>query len=86
MGYIDSSIRLFAGNCIIYRKVTNKNDIENLQKYLNNLGEWAVENGIKINRRKSKTIRFRRAWVKNQVVNTVDEKKFWKQVVLNICV
>ena len=28
---IDSSIRLFADDCIIYRKITNKNDIEKLQ-------------------------------------------------------
>ena len=46
---IDWSIRLFADSCIIYKKVTNKNNIENLQKDLNNLGELAVENGIKIN-------------------------------------
>ena len=31
---IDSSIRLFADDCIIYRKITNKNDIEKLQKDL----------------------------------------------------
>jgi len=31
---IDSSIRLFADDCIIYRKITNKNDIEKLQKNL----------------------------------------------------
>jgi hypothetical protein len=32
------SIKLFADNCIIYRKITNKNDIEKLQKVLNTLG------------------------------------------------
>jgi hypothetical protein len=31
---IDSSIRLFADECIMYRKITNKNDIVNLQKNL----------------------------------------------------
>ena len=41
---IDSSIRLFADDCIIYRKITNKNDIEKLQKDLDTLGECAVEN------------------------------------------
>jgi len=44
---IDSSIRLFADDCIIYRKITNKNDTEKLQKDLDTLGEWAVENGLK---------------------------------------
>ena len=31
---VDSSIRLFADECIMYRKITNKNDIVNLQKTL----------------------------------------------------
>jgi hypothetical protein len=30
-------------------KITNKNDIEDLQKDLGNMEEWAVENGMKIN-------------------------------------
>jgi len=34
----DSSIRLFADNCIICRKITNKNDIEKLQKDLDTVG------------------------------------------------
>ena len=29
---VDSSIRLFADDCIIYRKITDKNDIENCRK------------------------------------------------------
>ena len=45
----DSSIRFFADDCIIYRKITYKNDIEKLQKNLDTLGEWVVENGMKIN-------------------------------------
>jgi len=46
---VDPSIRLFAGDCIIYRKITNENDTENFLKDLNTLVEWAVENGTKIN-------------------------------------
>ena len=61
----DSSIRLLVDDCIICRKIINKNDIENLHKDLDTLGEWAVENGMKINPGKSKAIRFMRAWVKN---------------------
>jgi hypothetical protein len=30
--------RLFADDCIIYRKITNKNDIEKLQKDLDSVG------------------------------------------------
>ena len=51
-GIIDSSIRLFANIYnirITYVKHTNNNDIANLQKVLDKLGEWAVENGMKIN-------------------------------------
>jgi len=35
---VDSNIRLFADDCIICRKITNTNDIENLQKNLDTLG------------------------------------------------
>ena len=35
---IDSNIRLFAEDCMIYRKITSKHDIEKLQKDLNTLG------------------------------------------------
>jgi hypothetical protein len=34
-------IRLFADECIIYRKILNNNGMENLQIDLNRLGEWA---------------------------------------------
>ena len=40
---------LFADDCIIYRKITKKNNIGKLQKDLDTLGERAVENGMKIN-------------------------------------
>jgi len=62
---IDSRIRLFSDDCIIYRKITNKNDIEELQKDLDILGEWVVETWMKINPVESKVIRFTRARVKN---------------------
>ena len=51
---IDSTIRLFADDCIIYRKIVNNTDVEGLQKDLDTLGEWAVENAMKINPGKSK--------------------------------
>jgi hypothetical protein len=57
----NSCIRLSAGDCVIYRKITNKNGTEKLQKDLETLGKWATENGIKINPSKSKEIRFMRA-------------------------
>ena len=50
----DSRIRLFADDCIIYKKITNENNVKNLQKDLDSLGEWAVGNGLEINCGKSK--------------------------------
>ena len=76
---IDSSIRLFADDCIIYRKIANKKDIEKLQKDLATLGEWAVENGMKINPGKSTAIRFTRARVKMHWVTPTVTKKFQKR-------
>jgi hypothetical protein len=40
----ESNIRLFADDCIIYRKINYSSDIDKLQKDLNKLGEWALEN------------------------------------------
>jgi hypothetical protein len=38
----DLCIRLFTDDCVIYRKITNKTDTENLQKDLDSLRELAV--------------------------------------------
>jgi hypothetical protein len=61
---------------MIYRKITNKNDIEKLQKDLDTLEEWAAENGMKINSGKYKAIRFKRAQVKNiHWITSLGDKK-----------
>ena len=60
-----STIRLFADDCVIYRKIINNEDMEKLQKVLDRLGEWAVENVMKINPSKSKAVCFTRARVKD---------------------
>ena len=62
---MESSIRLFADDCVIYRKIINNKDREKLQKELDRLREWAAENAMKINPSKSKAIRFTRTRVKN---------------------
>jgi len=72
---IDLSIRLFSDDFVIYRKITNKNDTEMLQKDLHTLGEWAVENGMKINPVKSRAIRFMRARVKNPLGYSPGDQK-----------
>ena len=40
--YVVSTIELFADDCVIYRKIINNEGIENLQKDLDRLGEWAA--------------------------------------------
>jgi hypothetical protein len=64
---IESTIRLFADDSVIYRKITNKEDMEMLQKNVDRLGVWAVENEMKINPSKSKAVRFTGARVKEQL-------------------
>jgi len=59
---MESTIRLFADDCVIYRKIINNADIKKLQKDLDRLGEWAVEIAMKINPSKSKAIRFTNWW------------------------
>ena len=63
----ESNIRLFADDCIIYRKITDNSDIGKLQTDLNRLGEWAVEKEMKINPDKSKAVSFTKARVKERI-------------------
>jgi len=39
-----SNIQLFTDDCIIHTKIMDSSDTGKLQKDLNRLGEWAVEN------------------------------------------
>ena len=47
----------------INENIVNNEDMEKLQKDLDRLWEWAVENVMEINRSKSKAVRFTRARV-----------------------
>ena len=58
---IESIVRRFADECVIFRKIINNEYMSNLQKVLDSLGEWAVGNAMKINKSKSMVIRFKRA-------------------------
>jgi hypothetical protein len=35
-------------SCIVWRKIVNNNDVKKLQIDVGRLGEWALENGMKI--------------------------------------
>jgi len=62
---MESTIKLFADECVIYRKMINNADMEKSQKDLDRREEWTVENAMKINPNKSKAIRLTRARVKD---------------------
>jgi len=79
----DSRIRLFADNCAIYKKITNKNNVKKLQKDLDSLEERAVGNGMEINRGKSKALRFTKGPFKHQLGYCPDVQKFRKRAVVN---
>ena len=61
---MESTIRLFAYNCVIYRKMIINSNMQNLQKNLDSLVWWEFENVMKINPSKCKIIRFTIARVK----------------------
>jgi hypothetical protein len=51
----------------IYRKISNEEDRKILQKDVDRLGVWAVENEMKINPSKSKAVRFTKTRVKDPI-------------------
>ncbi|KAJ4428390.1 hypothetical protein ANN_24410 [Periplaneta americana] len=55
---ITSNVRLFADDCIIYRKIRNNSDVDAIQTDLNNIFNWALKHRMKINGSKSKSITF----------------------------
>jgi hypothetical protein len=60
---IESTIRLFAEDCIIYRELINNKDMAMLQIDLNRPREWAVENAMIIIPDRNKAVCFTRARV-----------------------
>jgi hypothetical protein len=64
---IESNIRLFADDCIIYRRINDSSDVDKLQKDLNKLREWALVNKMKINPGKSKSVSFTKGRVRERI-------------------
>ena len=65
-----STIRCFADDCLIYRKITKmKPDL--LLKNLDRLEKWAVVNAMRIIPSKSKAVRFTRAKSKDPLNNSL---------------
>ena len=72
---LESAIKLFADDCIIYGKIINDGNTDTVQIDLDRLGEWAVENAMKINQGESKTVSFTSAWVNDPLNYTFWEPK-----------
>ena len=61
----ESHIRLFGDDCVIYRKILTNGYTIQLQRDIDRVGEWTVENGMQINPNKSKAILFTAARTKD---------------------
>jgi hypothetical protein len=72
---IEPKIRLFADECIIYRKILNSENVEKLQTGLDILGDCAEQNEMKINPNKIKALSFTRAWVKDTLSYSLGDQK-----------
>jgi pantothenate kinase-related protein Tda10 len=73
-GTLEYNIRLFADYCTIYRKINDSSDIDKLQKDLNKLRKWALQNEIKINPGKSKAVSFKKGRVKEQIRYYIEDQ------------
>ena len=58
--HIDSEIRLFADDCVCYRKIRSSDDCEVLQKDIHQLGKWAKYWNMKFEPSKCKVIHITR--------------------------
>ena len=65
-----------AQGCILHREIANDRDIDTLQIDLDGLGQWAVENAMKINLGKCKAVGFTRARVKDRLNYLIGDEKF----------
>jgi len=83
-GTLESTTKLFAHDCIIYRKIVNDNDIDTLQIDLDRLGEWVVENVMKINPGQGEAVSFTRARVKDNYVIFGRIKEFRKRAAADV--
>jgi hypothetical protein len=81
---LESTSKLFADDYIMYRKIIDDNDIDTLQIDLDRLGEWAVENVMKINPGEGKAVSFTRARVKGPLNYFLGDQKSLKRAAANI--
>ena len=75
---VDSQIRLFTDDCLLYRPINSMKDHQTLQEDLNNLQKWATDWGMKFNAKKcyllsSKTKTSYFYTVNNQILKQVQD-------------
>jgi hypothetical protein len=63
----ETNIRLLSYDCTICRKIMESSDTDKLQTDLNRLGEWVIENELKINPGKSRSVSFTKAGLKERI-------------------
>jgi hypothetical protein len=80
---LESTVKLFADSCVVYRKIMNESDIDTLQIDLDRLREWAVKNTMKINSGTNKADSFMRDQVMDPLNYFLGAKEFRKQVAEN---
>jgi nucleoid-associated protein YejK len=83
LAYIKDIWRLFADECIIYRRINDSSDVNKLQLDLNKLREWASVSKMKINPGKSKSVSFTKGRVRERI-NYYFGDQFQRQTVVNI--
>ena len=74
----ESTVSFFADDCIIYKEIINKDNIEKMKTCMDRLGEWAAENAMKINPSKCDAVRFMRTRVKDPLIYTLGGQLFPK--------
>jgi hypothetical protein len=70
---IETTTRLFAEDCITYRKIVNNKDTDKLQIELNSLGECADQDEIIVSTAEIKTVCFTRARVTETLSYTLTD-------------
>ena len=80
-----TSIRLFADDCLVYRRIESPEDQQILQNDLHNLQQWAERWGMRFNASKCNIMHIARPRIKtlnkyyelcNQILDTVDSAKY----------
>jgi len=81
---LESNIRLFVYDYIIYRKITVSSDIDKSQTDLNRSAEWVLENELKENPDKCKTVGFTKFRVKKRIKYYFGDQLIPEQEAVNV--